>query len=86
MTLALKVTEIFVTRGQWRFVAVMVEGVSDLALQSAELSKLYGGTCLQDIMKYCVSTVSLFVQEYSMGPHFADCLIASLVDPGAHDC
>lgn len=40
------------THGQWRIITIHVDGVSDLALQRAELTRIYGDKGLQGVMEH----------------------------------
>ncbi len=40
------------TDDQWRIITILVDGVSDLALQRAELTKLYGDKDFQGVMEH----------------------------------
>lgn len=40
------------TNAEWRIVTILVDGVSDLALQRAELTKLYSDTGFQGVIEY----------------------------------
>ncbi|MFQ6005597.1 MAG: ABC transporter substrate-binding protein [Woeseia sp.] len=40
------------TDEEWRIVTILVDGVSDLALQRAELTRIYSGTGFQGVMEH----------------------------------
>ena len=40
------------THDQWRIITIFVDGVSDLALQRAELTRIYGDTGFQGVMEH----------------------------------